>query len=138
MIKSRRKAVVIFLAHSSICVFIFLYMTKGWSNTALYTLILIMGFGRGYWAIFVTIAAEQFGTNIRATVATTAPNFARGTLVPVTLLFTELTPAYLTAPNTAAILAVLCFGISFFSVLTIEETYGKDLDYLEMKLVDAE
>ena len=97
-----------------------------------------MGFGRGYWAIFVTIAAEQFGTNIRATVTTTVPNFARGTLVPVTLLFTEMTPALLSAPNTAAILALLCFGISLYSIMTIEETFGKDLDYLEMKLMTRE
>ena len=92
-----------------------------------------MGFGRGYWAIFVTIAAEQFGTNLRATVATTVPNFARGTLVPVTFMFTELTPKHLTAPTTAALLGIMCFGISLFSTLTIEETYGKELDYLEMK-----
>ena len=65
--------------------------------------------------------------------ATTAPNFARGTLVPVTFIFTELTPAHLSATTTAALLAVMCFGISLFSVLTIEETYGKELDYLEMK-----
>ena len=127
---------MIFLAHSFICCFVFLYLSNGWSNTSFYAVILIMGFGRGYWAIFVTIAAEQFGTNLRATVATTAPNFARGTLVPVTLLFTELTPAYLSAPNTAAILGVLCFGISFLSVYTIQETFGKDLDYLEMHLVE--
>ena len=49
-----------------------------------------MGIGIGYWAAFVTIAAEQFGTNIRATVATTVPNFARGALVPITLLFQAL------------------------------------------------
>lgn len=137
VLKSRRLAVMIFLAHSSICVLVFLFLTNGWSNTALYTLITIMGFGRGYWAIFVTIAAEQFGTNLRATVATTAPNFARGTLVPVTFIFTEMTPAYLTATTTATFLAILCFGISFFSILTIEETYGKELDYLEMKDVGA-
>ena len=111
-------------------------MTRGWSNTAFYTVIFLMGFGRGYWAIFVTIAAEQFGTNLRATVATTVPNFARGTLVPVTFLYTEMTPRWFTAPTPAAILGVLCFVISLYSVLTIEETYGKNLDYLEMKLVE--
>ena len=125
ILKSRRKAVMIFLAHSFICVVIFCFFTNGWTNTSLYT-------------IFVTIAAEQFGTNIRATVTTTVPNFARGTLVPVTLLFTEMTPALLSAPNTAAILALLCFGISLYSIMTIEETFGKDLDYLEMKLMTRE
>ena len=68
--------------------------------------------------------------------ATTVPNFARGTLVPVTFMFTELTPRWLTAPTTAALLGLMCFAISLFSILTIEETYGKDLDYLEMRLVD--
>jgi MFS family permease len=135
ILKSRRKAVMLFLAHSFICVMTFCLLTNGWSNTALYALIFIMGFGRGYWAIFVTIAAEQFGTNIRATVATTVPNFARGTLVPVTFMFTELTPAVLSAPATGAILAILCFAISGYCVFSIEETFGKDLDYLEMRLV---
>ncbi len=97
-----------------------------------------MGFGRGYWAIFVTIAAEQFGTNIRATVATTVPNFARGTLVPVTMIFTELCPAHLSAPITGGLLAILCFGISYLSIFTIEETFGKELDYLELKLVQKD
>ena len=70
---------------------------------------------------------------MRATVATTVPNFARGTLVPVTFLFTEMTPKMFSAPTTAAFLAILCFGISLYCILTIEETYGKELDYLEMK-----
>ena len=121
------------MSHCVICVFIFLFLSDGWTNISFYALITIMGFGRGYWAIFVTIAAEQFGTNLRATVATTVPNFARGMLVPVTFVFTELTPAHFTATTSATILAIICFGISFYSVLTLEETYGKELDYLEMK-----
>jgi len=137
VLKSRKKTVIIFLIYSFVCVFVFLFLTNGWSNTGFYTVILLMGFGRGYWAIFVTIAAEQFGTNLRATVATTVPNFARGTLVPVTFMFTEMTPRWFSAPTTAAILGLMCFAISLASVMTIEETYGKDLDYLEMKLMSA-
>jgi putative MFS transporter len=133
ILKSRKKTVVAFLIYSAVCVFIFLFLTKGWSNTAFYTVIFFMGFGRGYWAIFVTIAAEQFGTNLRATVTTTCPNFARGTLVPVTFLFTEMHPKMFTAPTTAALLAILCFGISLYCILSIEETFGKELNYLEMK-----
>jgi len=52
-------------------------------------------------------------------------------------MFAELTPRWLTAPTTAALLGLMCFGISLFSILTIEETYGKDLDYLEMRLVEG-
>ncbi len=58
----------------------------------MYTLIFLMGIGMGYWTVFVTIAAESFGTNLRATAAVTVPNFARGFLVPITGLFTWLTP----------------------------------------------
>ena len=96
-----------------------------------------MGFGMGYWALFVTIAAEQFGTNLRATVATTVPNFARGSLVLLTFCFTMLigtkeVPNY--APATAGlILGVVCFGAAFLALWKMEETYGKDLDYQEQK-----
>jgi hypothetical protein len=91
----------------------------------------------GYWAIFVTIAAEQFGTNLRATVATTVPNFARGSLVLLTLGFTWLTGTkeqpWLSAPQAAGILALICFGSAFLALWKMEETYGKDLDYQEKK-----
>ncbi len=134
LLKSRKKTVLLFLAHSGFFVFVFLFLARGWSNNAYYTLIFLMSIGRGYWAIFVTIAAEQFGTNLRATVATTVPNFARGTLIPVTFMFTEMTPKHLSATTTAAILGVLCFAISVLSIVTIEETFGKNLDYLEMRV----
>ena len=98
----------------------------------------MMGIGMGYWAIFVTIAAEQFGTNLRATVATTVPNFARGALVPLTGIFTGLTPAHLSPSLTAALLAVLCFGIAFIAIYLMEETYGKDLDYLEVQMTSQQ
>jgi hypothetical protein len=96
-----------------------------------------MGFGMGYWALFVTIAAEQFGTNLRATVATTVPNFARGSLVPLTFLFTylamPLAQARFSPPIAGAILGVICFGAAFLALWKMEETYGKDLDYQEKK-----
>ncbi len=71
---------------------IYLFMMNGVSNRAFYTLIFLMGIGMGYWTVFVTIAAESFGTNLRATAAVTIPNFARGLLVPITGIFTWLTP----------------------------------------------
>jgi MFS transporter, putative metabolite:H+ symporter len=122
-----------FMIYSFVLVVIFLFFTNGWTNTSLYILILLMGFGRGYWAVFVTISAEQFGTNLRATVATTVPNFVRGALIPITFLFNILTPKYLLPTDSAALLAILVFSIAFLSILTIEETFSKDLDYLELK-----
>jgi MFS transporter, putative metabolite:H+ symporter len=101
-------------------------------NTTIYTLIFLMGFGMGYWTVFVTIAAEQFGTNLRATVATTVPNFARGSLVPITGIFTGLTPAYMSPVSSTFILTFICFGLAYLALYNMEETYGKDLDFLEI------
>ena len=96
-----------------------------------------MGLGMGYWALFVTIAAEQFGTNLRATVATTVPNFARGSLVLLTFGFTQLTGAkdhpFLSASAAGAVLGAVCFGAAFYALWGMEETFGKDLDYQERK-----
>jgi MFS transporter, putative metabolite:H+ symporter len=125
---------VIFMTASCIFESFYLILMKNCSNTSFYVLIFFMGLGMGYWAIFVTIAAEQFGTNLRATVATTVPNFARGALVPITGIFTGLTPDYLSPPATAVLLGFLCFGSAFVAIYMMEETYGKDLDYLEIQL----
>ena len=81
--------------------------------------------------MFVTMAAEQFGTNIRATVATTAPNMARGSLNLVSALFTSLQPSqgYL---KSGWITAIIVFAIAFISLALTEETFNKDLNYLEI------
>jgi MFS family permease len=137
LLKSRKKVVAAFLLFSLLCVGVYLFGADGWTTTAYYRLIFLMGFGMGYWALFVTIAAEQFGTNLRATVATTVPNFARGSLVLLTFFFTMLigtkaAPNY--APSTAGvILGAVCFGAAFLALWKMEETYGKDLDYQEQK-----
>ena len=93
---------------------------------------MFMGFGRGYWAVFVTISAEQFGTNLRATVATTVPNFVRGALIPITFIFNSLTPNYFSAVQAASLLGLLVISLSLFSVWSMEETFYKDLDYVEI------
>jgi MFS family permease len=137
LLRSRKKVVLGFLLFSLACVGIYLFGSNGWSSDAYYRLIFLMGFGMGYWALFVTIAAEQFGTNLRATVATTVPNFARGSLVPLTFLFTylamPLAQARVSPPIAGAILGVICFGAAFIALATMEETFGKDLDYQEKK-----
>ena len=105
-----------------------------------------LGVSIGYWALFVTIGAEQFGTNLRATVATSVPNFIRGTVVPLTLSFkflrdaisTWLTPSLgeLQAKNSGLIYGALLVGlvtivIAFFALRSIDETYGRDLNFEE-------
>jgi len=91
-----------------------------------------MGFAAGYWAVFVSAAAEQFGTNLRATVTTTAPNFVRGATVPLTLAFKSLsTSGGFTLVQSASILGVICFAIAYFAAFRLPETFGRDLNFVE-------
>lgn len=102
----------------------------GRSLTAYYVLCGVLGWASGYWAIFITMSAEQFGTNLRATVATTAPNFVRGAVVPLTLVFRALGP-HIGLRNTAILLAAFALAVGALSLRVLGETYGKDLDFLE-------
>ena len=130
-LSSRKKIVTRFLIFSALCVVVFLYFSHGWSATQFYALVFIMGLSMGYCAIFITIAAEQFGTNLRATVATTVPNFVRGSLVLMSFTFGALTSCSISSQSAAALLGLFCFGLAFVAVSGTEETFGKDLDYQE-------
>lgn len=127
--QSRRKAVMLLMGFTFAGSVIFLYAGI---NTAamLYFATLWLGFGIGYWAMFVTIGAEQFGTNIRATAATTIPNMVRGTVVAMTLSYGFLKPL-VHEVNAAAIVGAVCFAIGFYSIFTIDETHHRDLDFVE-------
>lgn len=128
-LESRKKAVVLLMLISLVFSLVYLYAGVQ-SATFLYVLCLILGFGIGYWAMFVTIGAEQFGTNLRATAATTIPNMVRGTVILMTSLYGYLKPS-LAPINAGASVGLLSFAIGFYSILTIAETHGKDLNYLE-------
>ncbi|GAB3992862.1 MFS transporter [Spirosoma daeguense] len=126
---SRKKAVTLLMIVSLVFSLIYLYFGVK-SATVLYGLAGAMGFGIGYWAMFVTIGAEQFGTNLRATAATTVPNMVRGTVILMTSLYAYLKPS-LDIINAGAAVGLICFILGFYSILTIPETHGKDLNYLE-------
>lgn len=128
-LKSRKKAVAILLFMSLICSIIYLYSGIK-TATSLYTICAFAGFSVGYWAMFVTIGAEQFGTNLRNTAATTVPNMVRGTVILMTSLFTYLKPS-MSIFNAAAVVGLIAFVLAFYSIFTIPETHGKDLDFLE-------
>ncbi|WP_160713493.1 MFS transporter [Chitinophaga solisilvae] len=127
--RSRRKVMLLFLVFTSVMVAVYLNM-HGAEKWWVYTVCFLMGFSVGFWAIFVTIAAESFGTNLRATVATTVPNFARGMLPLISILFIQV-QKYFTFLQSGAIVAVVCIGIALITAWSIEETFGKDLNYLE-------
>lgn len=126
---SRKKAVALLMAFAG--VFSLIYLFAGIkSATMLYVLCLAMGFGIGYWAMFVTIGAEQFGTNLRATAATTIPNMVRGTVIFMTGLYGYFKPS-VDVIYAGAIVGLICFILGFYSTLTVPETHGKDLDFIE-------
>lgn len=127
--KTRKKVVAGFLIATLVSVLIYLF-TQNMTTEKFYLICVLLGLSTGFWVIFVTIAAEQFGTNLRATVTTTVPNFIRGSLVMVTLSF-EWLKAPLGIINAALVVGITCITIAFISVYNLEETYGKDLDYIE-------
>jgi putative MFS transporter len=130
-LKSRKK---VFLTFYLLCIgFITLYLNLyGVSNTVFYAVIFCMGFSVGFWAMFVTVASENFGTNIRATATTTVPNFVRGSLVLVVMVFKFFTKeSGLGLLMGTAVVATIVFAITFLALYNLEETYGKDLDYQE-------
>jgi hypothetical protein len=126
---SRKKAIALMMSFTLLGTLIYLF--GGVQSTGMfYGLCVAMGFGIGYWAMFVTVGAEQFGTNLRATAATTVPNMVRGLLIPMTLGYQYLKPS-LHVINSGAVVGLVVFAIGFYCILTIPETHGKDLDYLE-------
>ncbi|MDB5143750.1 MAG: transporter [Mucilaginibacter sp.] len=128
--KSRKITMFIYLILSVISVVAYL-SSDGITNQKFIWLCFFMGFAVGYWATFVTIASEQFGTNIRSTVTTTVPNFVRGSLIPINSLFNLLVIRF-GMVNSGYIMMFALTAIALFSVSQLKESFSKDLDYVEI------
>lgn len=130
LIRSRKKVVLLYLVLSACMLFVYLIGAKGCSATFFYFICFLVGVGAGYWALFVTIAAEQFGTNIRSTVASTAPNFVRGSVIPISasIHFFEKPIGVI---GSAVIVGLVCIALAIYSMMQLKDTFGKDLDYIE-------
>jgi MFS transporter, putative metabolite:H+ symporter len=130
MMRSRRRAIMVFLL--MLLAFILGYFQlHGISADSYYWVCAVVGFGSGYWAMFATVAAEQFGTNLRATVATSAPNFVRGSLVLISGAFLYLKPS-MGILNAGLIVGLGVMALSFLGVSLIRETFSEDLDFFEV------
>ncbi|WP_129714102.1 MFS transporter [Pedobacter sp. SYP-B3415] len=129
MFKTRKKIVFVFLTLTFLAMLFYLFSNQ-LTATAFYILCVVFGIFTGYWAVFVTIASEQFGTNIRATVTTTVPNVVRGSLIPVTMLFQVLRGGF-GIVNAALIVACLTVALAYIALYNLDETYGRDLDFVE-------
>jgi MFS family permease len=128
-LRSRRAALAIFLSITTAAVIAY-FALGGTSLTVFYALAVLAGIGIGYWAVFISTAAELFGTNLRATVATTVPNFVRGSAVLLTLGFSALKEP-LGLVGAAIAVGVFALGIAFAGLATLRETFGVDLDFHE-------
>jgi putative MFS transporter len=129
-LNSRKKALYVYYAIVVIAMVWFFNLTGATANMV-YAACALLGFGTGFWAIFVTMAAEQFGTNIRATVATTVPNMVRGSLNLVSMLFVWLQVQAGDYVKAGWITGIVVLIIGLVSVYLTEETIHKDLDYIE-------
>ena len=129
-LKSRKKALLIFFAFTLISIsFYFLQDGSGGAST-MYLICAAMGFSTGFWAIFVTMAAEQFGTNLRASAATTIPNMVRGSLPLMLLLFNGF-QNFTTYINAAIWVGIIVMAVSITAAYFTKETFGKDLNFIE-------
>lgn len=132
--KSRKKVVQLYLVFSLLVTVLFLGVLHQYniSDSAYYFMCFLLGAGTGYWAIFVTIAAEQFGTNIRSTAANTIPNFVRGSVNLIVLLFSALVSLQINDGVSAMIVGFVFIALALFSLSQLNETFGKDLNYFEV------
>ena len=134
--KNRKTVMMSFMLGCAVMISVY-FLVRGETPTMFYTICALMGFASGYWAIFVSVAAEQFGTNLRATVATTVPNFVRGATVPITLLFqflrSQMQPAFGAESiiYSGAIVGTICMSLAIFAHAGQKETFGKSLEYIE-------
>jgi len=130
-LKSRKKALYLFFGITVL--FIILYFTALWNGTAagMYFVCAGLGLGTGYWAIFVTMGAEEFGTNLRATAATTIPNMVRGLLAVLILPLFKFLRDYFSYFNAGLITSIIIMLIGIIALVNIKETFGKELDFVE-------
>jgi putative MFS transporter len=130
--KSRKKALLSFYLLCIACL-LFFYSSFNNSDTSMYFICGMLGFSTGFWAIFVTMGAEQFGTNLRATAATTIPNMVRGALPLINLMFLNLFQQNLgwSLIQSGIITGVIIMSITLIAFYFTEETFHKDLDFVE-------
>jgi MFS family permease len=134
-IKSRKKTLLIYYLILSICIFFFFYTNGGGSATNMYLLCVLLGFGSGISVLYITMSAENFGTNLRATAAISIPNLVRGFLPLILILFKFLRSDYCFKDDyikAAWIVGIIVMITGFVAAINTKETFGKDLDFVEV------
>ncbi|MES2134432.1 MAG: MFS transporter [Bacteroidota bacterium] len=131
LLKSRKKALGLFLSLTVLGIILY-FIFGGTSVFVFYAIVAFIGFATGYWAVFISTASELFGTNIRATATTTAPNFVRGSTILISLLLNFIVSTFAIDKLLATqITGAIIVGIGFLALYHLEETFHKDLNYVE-------
>lgn len=129
-LKSRKKALFIFYG-ITIFFTVLYFLQPGGNATTFYLICAGLGYGTGFTVVYITMSAEQFGTNIRASAAITVPNMVRGMLPLIILLF-NLTRNWFGSELTGAwVTGLVLMAIAIIAAIFTEETFGKDLDFVE-------
>ena len=131
LLQSRKKTLYIFYLVTIVMIALYFMQNDHSTATSMYWITAGLGFGTGFWAIFVTMGAEQFGTNLRATAATTVPNMVRGSLPLMLLLFNAL-QAYFSYVISGLLTGVVVMIVSIIATVLTEETFHKELNYVEI------
>ena len=132
-LRSRKKTLLIFYSITTVFLILFFVLKGGGSAFNMYLLCMGLGFGSGISVLYITMSAESFGTNLRASAAISIPNLVRGFLPLILLLFQWLrSGALLNNYITAAwVTGIIILSLGIFSAVQIKETWGKDLDFTE-------
>ncbi len=129
--ESRKKALYFFYGITIVATIAFFVLLRNATAGAMYVSCFVLGFGSGFWALFVTIGAEQFGTNLRATTATTVPNMVRGFLAILVIPFFQLVRSHSNYVTGGWVTGAVFILLGLISIYFTKETFGKDLDFLE-------
>ena len=129
VLKSRKKAILYMLLLTLVGVIMMLFSGKKTENMY-YFYCFWIGFGSGFWAMLVTVAAEQFGTNLRSTATTSVPNMIRGS-VPIMLIGFDYLKQTRSVIISAAIVGAIAFAMGIYATLTISETHNREMDFVE-------
>lgn len=127
--QKRKAAVALFMSLIVGTVVAYL-VCYGVTTTVFYSICFALGIATGYWAVLITMAAENFGTDLRATVTTTVPNFIRASVIPMTLLFTQLR-ANFSLLDSATIVGAVALTLGFGALYFLPETFHRDLNFTE-------
>jgi MFS transporter, putative metabolite:H+ symporter len=129
LLKSRKNTIYLYLIASIVMVWVYLH-ANGVGNDTFYVIYFLLGIVAGFWALFLMISAEQFGTNIRATVATSVPNLVRGAVILINMAFLAIAKS-VGIIQSALIIGSICFSLAFIANYFLKETFGADLDFVE-------